>query len=121
MEARASICTQCPVGCNITYNVRREAKSNGKVVIKRVMPRQNEEVNEIWICDKGRFTDHYPESPDRLTSPIIRRDGELVTASWDEAVEFAAQKVRAAGSRLAVIASGRLSNEDLFTLKRFSK
>ena len=44
-----------PVGCNITFNTRREAKADGKVVIKRVMPRQNEEVNEIWICDKGRF------------------------------------------------------------------
>ncbi len=120
MEARASICTQCPVGCNITYNVRREARKDGRTVIKRVMPRQNEEVNEIWICDKGRFTYHYYESPERLTSPMIRRDGELVKASWDEALEYAAQQVRAAGSNLAVVASGRLSNEDLFTLKKFS-
>ncbi len=120
MSCKASICTQCPVGCNITYNTRREAKSGGKFVIKRVMPRQNEEVNEIWICDKGRFTYHYAESPERLTSPMIRRDGELVKVGWDEAVEFAAQKVKAAGSKLAVIASGRLSNEDLYTLKNFT-
>ena len=106
MKAKASICTQCPVGCNITYNIRREAKSGGKMVIKRVMPRQNEEVNEIWICDKGRFTYHYAESPERLTTPMIRREGELVKAGWDEAVEYAAQKVKAAGSSLAVIASG---------------
>ncbi len=120
MDSKASICTQCPVGCNITYNTRREAKSGGKTVIKRVMPRQNEEVNEIWICDKGRFTYHYAESPDRLTTPLIRRDGELVEASWDEAIEYAAQKVKAAGAKLAVIASGRLSNEDLYTLKKFA-
>lgn len=120
MKCKPSICTQCPVGCNITCNTRREAKSGGKMVIKRVMPRQNEEVNEIWICDKGRFTYHYAESPERLTTPMIRRNGELVKASWDEAIELAAQKVKAAGSRLAVIASGRLSNEDLYTLKRFS-
>ena len=120
MEARASVCNQCPVGCNIVYNVRREAREDGKVVIKRVMPRQNEEVNEIWICDKGRFTYHYHESSERLTTPLIRRGGELVKASWEEAIEYAGQQVRAAGSNLAVIASGRLSNEDLFTLKKFS-
>lgn len=120
MKAKASICTQCPVGCNITYNVRREARKDGRVVIKRVMPRQNEEVNEIWICDKGRFTYHYYESPQRLTTPLIRRDGELVKASWDEAIEFASQQVKAAGSKLAVVTSGRLSNEDLFALKQLS-
>lgn len=119
MENKASICTQCPVGCNITYNTRREVKS-GKIAIKRVMPRQNEEVNEIWICDKGRFTYHYADSPERLTAPLIKRNGELIKATWNEAVEFAAQKVKAAGSKLAVIASGRLSNEDLYTLKKFS-
>ena len=120
MQAKDSICTQCPVGCNITYNTRREAKSGGRMVIKRVMPRQNEEVNEIWICDKGRFTYHYYESPDRLTKPLVRKDGELVETSWEEAIRLAGEKVRAAGSRLAVIASGRLSNEDLFTLKQFT-
>lgn len=121
MKARASICTQCPVGCNITYNVRREARKDGRTVIKRVMPRQNEEVNEIWICDKGRFTYHYYESPERLTSPLIRRGDQLVKTSWDEAIEYAAQQVKAAGSKLAVVTSGRLSNEDLFTLKQLSE
>jgi NADH-quinone oxidoreductase subunit G len=48
LESAASICTQCPVGCNITLNTRREAKAGGDWVVKRVMPRQNEEVNEIW-------------------------------------------------------------------------
>src|SRR3990172_6719821 len=47
MNSAASICSQCPVGCNIVFNVRREAKADGQVVVKRVMPRQNEAVNEI--------------------------------------------------------------------------
>ena len=97
MKDKASICTQCPVGCNITYNVRREARKDGRTVIKRVMPRQNEAVNEIWICDKGRFTYHYYESPERLTAPLIRRGDELVQTSWDEAIRYAAQQVKAAG------------------------
>ncbi len=75
MKAAASVCAQCPVGCNITFNTRREAKSGGKVAIKRVMPRQNEAVNEIWICDKGRFAYHFTESPDRLEHPLVKRKG----------------------------------------------
>ena len=77
LDASASICSQCPVGCNITFNTRREAKADGKVVIKRVMPRQNEQVNETWICDKGRFAFHYVESKDRLKKPLVRKDGKL--------------------------------------------
>jgi NADH-quinone oxidoreductase subunit G len=53
LKSAASICTHCPVGCNLTINVRREAKTGGDVAIKRIMPRQNENVNEIWICDKA--------------------------------------------------------------------
>ena len=101
----ASICNQCPVGCNIVYNVRREAASGGKVAIKRVMPRQNEAVNEIWMCDKGRFTYHYAESDQRLLQPLVRKDGELRPATWDEALNLAAEKMRAAGSGMVTLAS----------------
>ena len=116
----ASICNQCPVGCNIVYNVRREAASGGKVAIKRVMPRQNEAVNEIWICDKGRFTYHYAESDQRLLQPLVRKDGELRPATWDEALNLAAEKMRAAGSGMVTLASGRLSNEDLFNIRQLN-
>ena len=54
------------------------------MVIKRVMPRQNEEVNEIWMCDKGRFGYHYVESEERLTRPLVRKEGKLARASWDD-------------------------------------
>lgn len=116
----ASICTHCPVGCNLTFNVRREAVSGGKLVIKRAMPRQNESVNEIWICDKGRFAYHYVESPQRLTQPLVRKNGELVPVSWDEALEAAAQGLKQAGENLVVLAGGRLSNEDLFNLRKLA-
>ena len=117
LKHKHSICTQCPVGCNITYDVRREARSNGKTVIKRVMPRQNEEVNEIWICDKGRFTYSYAESSERLSQPMIRKNGELTSASWEEAITFASEKIRAAGKNLLSLVSGRLSIEDLYAAK----
>ncbi len=117
VKHKPSICNQCPVGCNITYDVRREAKSNGKVMVKRVMPRQNEEVNEIWICDKGRFTYAYAESPERLTQPLVRKNDELVPVSWDEALKTASEKLQAAGKSVYALVSGRLSLEDLFAVK----
>lgn len=113
----ASICGQCPVGCNITLNTRREAGSEGRIVVKRVMPRQNEAVNEIWMCDKGRFAYHYAESRDRLNRPLIRKEGKLGRASWETATRVAGEAFARARKNLLVLASGRLSNEDLFNLK----
>ena len=117
LDSTPSICSQCPVGCNITVNTRREAMTSGEIVIKRMMPRQNEEVNEIWMCDKGRWGYHYAESRERLTRPQVRKDGKLARTSWEIATEQAGEAFAKARSDLLVIASGRLSNEDLFNLK----
>ena len=116
MLASASICTQCSVGCNLTLNTRREVKSGGRLVVKRVMPRQNEQVNETWICDKGRFGYHYSGSYDRLSVPLVRKNGELEPAGWDEVIALAAEKFKAAGKDTFTLAGGRLSNEDFFNL-----
>jgi NADH-quinone oxidoreductase subunit G len=133
LGSAASICSHCPVGCNLTMNIRREASSNGDWVIKRVMPRQNEGVNEIWICDKGRFGHHYAakrsqdgEGLERLSQPLIRKNsesdhaGELVPASWDEALEVISERFSKAGKELITLAGGRLSNEDLFNLQQMT-
>lgn len=120
MKAAASICAQCPVGCNVTLNTRREAKSDGRVAIKRIMPRQNEAVNEIWMCDKGRFAYHYTEDANRLTKPLVRKDGSLVAASWTESLQAVSKAFSAAKKDSVFLASGRLSNEDLFNLKQLA-
>jgi NADH-quinone oxidoreductase subunit G len=117
LKAQASICTQCPVGCNTTLNTRREVKVGGEVVVKRIMPRQNEEVNEIWLCDKGRFAYHYTESKKRLTKPLTRKDGKLARTSWSAATSLAAENFVKFKKDFVVLASGRLANEDLFNLK----
>lgn len=116
MKYAASICNHCPVGCNLTINVRREARSGGKNVIKRIMPRQNEQVNETWICDKGRMVYQYTESPHRLVMPLVRKNGELVETDWEDALKLAAEKLH----NPLVLAGGRLSNEDLFNLARLA-
>ena len=125
LKAAASVCGQCPVGCNITFDTRREALSGGKVAIKRVMPRQNEAVNEIWICDKGRFAYHFVESEKRLTKPMLKLAGSdgrppLQETSWEDAIRLAAQKLAEAGKDTVILAGGRLSNEDLFNLKQLA-
>jgi len=117
MNKAASVCNQCPVGCNTTFNVRREAKSEGSYVIKRVMPRQNEQVNEIWMCDKGRFAGyHFAESVERLMQPRVK--GQI--AETQAALKLASDKLAAAKADAVVLAGGRLSNEDLFNLKQLA-
>ena len=63
-----SICPHCPVGCNMQPSTRLDREFGGKAIIKRIMPRQNEQVNEIWICDKGRFGHHFTRSVERLAA-----------------------------------------------------
>ena len=109
MENTASICAECPVGCNTMLNTRRDVKSGGKVIVKRVMPRQNEAVNETWICDKGRFADFSADS--RLTAP---------SAGWTDAIANAARNLSAANEPIFVV-DGSLPNEDLFNIKSLAE
>ena len=112
LKNAASVCTQCSVGCNLTFNVRREAKSGGGYVIKRALPRQNEQVNEIWLCDKGRFASyHFAEDASRLTQDAKEFAANLARA---------AEKLAAAKSDTLILAGGRLANEDLFNLKQLA-
>jgi NADH-quinone oxidoreductase subunit G len=111
-----SICPQCPVGCNTTLSTRLDREADGRAIIKRVMPRQNEQVNEIWICDKGRFGHHFSRGADRLQIPLTGN----APASLNRALQVAADKLKAAGSDVAVIAGSSMSNEDLWALKQLA-
>ena len=112
-----SVCNHCGVGCNTVLATR-----TGQ--IKRIMPRQNEAVNEIWLCDKGRFGHHFNGSPQRLTTPLIRKEGRLVESTWNEALPLIAQRLEMAqtihgANALGGIAGARLSNEDLYLFQKF--
>jgi len=111
-----SVCNHCGVGCNTVLGTRTHQ-------IKRIMPRQNEAVNEIWICDKGRFGHHFNGSPNRLTTPLVRKNGELVEATWNEALDLIGQRFSAikdsdGPKALGGIAGARLSNEDLYVFQK---
>jgi NADH-quinone oxidoreductase subunit G len=86
--------------------------------IKRIMPRQNEVVNEIWISDKTRFGHHFTDSPNRLTTPLIKQNGQFVEASWNDALSLIADKFASADGKIGGIAGAHLSNEDLYLFQK---
>jgi predicted molibdopterin-dependent oxidoreductase YjgC len=115
-----SVCAQCPVGCNLILDTRANAMA-------RVRGRQNEQVNEIWLCDKGRFAYHYVSAEDRLAQPMLKtEDGTYRPASWPEAIGSAAvqlQRIKDThGPRsIGVIGGRNLTNEDCYALARFAR
>ncbi|PJF22731.1 MAG: hypothetical protein CUN56_04490, partial [Phototrophicales bacterium] len=99
-------------------SVRLDRDFGGRAMIKRVMPRQNEYVNEIWISDKTRFGHHFTRSEDRLKKPMIKKGGVLTEATWDEAIRFVVDALKAADGSVAAIAGSSTPNEDLWTLRK---
>ncbi|MFI5758304.1 NADH-quinone oxidoreductase subunit G [Streptomyces sp. NPDC051569] len=110
-----SVCEHCAGGCATRTDHRR-----GKVM--RRMAANDPEVNEEWVCDKGRFGFRYAQKPDRLTTPLVRNaDGVLEPASWPEALEAAARGLRSARGRTGVLAGGRLTLEDAYAYAKFAR
>ncbi|MCP3759967.1 NADH-quinone oxidoreductase subunit G [Streptomyces sp. TBY4] len=110
-----SVCEHCAGGCATRTDHRR-----GKVL--RRMAAEDPEVNEEWICDKGRFGFRYAQRPDRLTTPLVRgSDGVLAPASWPEALEAAANGLAAARGRAGVLTGGRLTVEDAYAYAKFAR
>ncbi|MGW4685662.1 NADH-quinone oxidoreductase subunit G [Streptomyces sp. NPDC004244] len=110
-----SVCEHCAGGCATRTDHRR-----GKVL--RRMAAEDPEVNEEWICDKGRFAFRYAQRPDRLTTPLVRNaEGVLEPASWPEALEAAAAGLGAARGRAGVLTGGRLTVEDAYAYAKFAR
>ena len=106
-----TICEHCASGCSTRTDIRR-----GKIM--RRLAANDPEVNEEWNCDKGRFAFTHT-TLDRITNPLIRENGELRTASWPEAIEYAANGLRA--KRAGVLTGGRLPQEDAYAYSRFAR
>lgn len=113
-------CEHCAAGCSQRTDVRREK-------VQRRLAGEDPEVNEEWNCDKGRFAFVYADAPDRLTSPLVRDEvtGELVAASWPEALDVAARGLATAtatgGRGAAVLLGGRHSLEDAYAYAKFAR
>ncbi|MFG2492643.1 NADH-quinone oxidoreductase subunit G [Streptomyces caniferus] len=111
-----SVCEHCAGGCATRTDHRR-----GKVM--RRLAANDPEVNEEWICDKGRFAFRYAQQRDRLEQPLVRNpeSGELEPASWPEALEAAARGLSAAKGRTGVLTGGRLTVEDAYAYAKFAR
>jgi NADH-quinone oxidoreductase subunit G len=107
-----TVCGMCPVGCNVNATTRE-----GKV--KRILSRNHPEVDEGWICDKGRFGFTHLRSADRVVDPIRRvRAHGLEPASWDDALDEAERLLRAAHGRVVVALSGSETVEQAYALAK---
>ncbi|MEV8568629.1 NADH-quinone oxidoreductase subunit G [Streptomyces sp. NPDC051322] len=110
-----SVCEHCAGGCATRTDHRR-----GKVM--RRLAALDPEVNEEWMCDKGRFGFRYAQRHDRLTTPLVRNDdGVLEPASWPEALGRAAEGLAAARGRAGVLTGGRLTVEDAYAYAKFAR
>jgi NADH-quinone oxidoreductase subunit G len=111
IEGAGSVCTLCPAQCNVTVTVRDERAL-------RILQRDNEEVDDGWLCDKGRFGYQSFHVDERITQPLVRDGGQLRPVSWERALEEAASGLARAGAHTGAIAGGGTSNEEGLLLGR---
>ena len=106
-----TVCRHCSAGCAVRVDQRR-----GEVV--RVLARENPDVNDAWICDKGRFAFGHDDAAGRITTPLVRDRG-LEPTSFGEALTAVADACR--GARVGVLAGGRLLDEDAYALSKLAR
>ncbi|HEV2473405.1 MAG TPA: NADH-quinone oxidoreductase subunit NuoG [Chthonomonadales bacterium] len=111
LHSQRSICTRCSNGCNIKLDYRLDR-------VARVNARLNEEVNEEWTCDKGKFYHDYVRQEERLQAPLLKRNGEWTSITWADAYSLLMEKLSAAGGSVGAIGGSRCTNEDNYALQR---
>lgn len=110
-----TVCSYCGVGCNIILGVR-----DNKIVSSR--GDRSSIVNKGRLCVKGRFGYEYVNSPERLTTPLIKRNGKFEEASWDEALDLIASKfAKSKKDKFAALASAKITNEDNYVIQKFTR
>ena len=108
LKETKSICTSCATGCNTIIGTRED-------VIYRQTPRENDAVNSCWMCDYGRLNFDYIQSDRRLLEPRIVSEKKLVATDWPVAIAQAALQLKQlSGVEIAILASGRMTNEELW-------
>jgi NADH-quinone oxidoreductase subunit G len=107
-----TVCGLCPVGCNVQATTRE-----GKV--KRILSRNHPEVDQGWLCDKGRFAFSHVRADDRLTDPLLRvRRRGFEEVSWDRALDEAERLLREAHGTIVTALSGSETVEQAYALAR---
>ncbi len=115
LKETKSFCTSCATGCNTLIGTREG-------VIYRQTPRENDAVNSTWMCDYGRLNFDYLQSEKRLLEPKILSGDKLIPIDWRTAIMHAAAQLHNfQGWEIAIIASGRMTNEELWLTSRLAR
>ena len=117
IERTPSVCIHCSVGCNVRLDSRTHQ-------LRRIVGRENMQVNDQWICDKGRFAHAWVSDEKRLDAPLLRKNGKLTPVQWSEALAYVAARLTGVKKQhgaqsIGAIGSGKLSNESNYALQRF--
>jgi NADH-quinone oxidoreductase subunit G len=123
MKHVGTICTHCGDGCKTTLGVRR---ADTGMEIVRGDNRDKSGTNGDFLCIKGRYGFDFANHEDRLTRPLIRREGKLTPSTWEEAFaligkRFAEVRDRDGGTAIGVIGSTRTTNEEAYLLSKFAR
>jgi NADH-quinone oxidoreductase subunit G len=123
MKHVGTVCTHCGDGCKTTLGVRR---SDTGMEIVRGDNRDKSGTNGDFLCIKGRYAFDFASHEERLTQPLIQKNGKLTPATWEEAFEvvgkkFAEIRDRDGGSAIGVIGSTRTTNEEAYLLSKFAR
>ena len=118
-ERVRTTCTYCGVGCQIHLHVRDN-------MVVKVTGVEDVAPNYGSLCVKGRFGYHFVGSPERLTQPLIKKNGEFKEATWDEALDFVAGKLAAikethGSDSIGLLTSARVSNEENYVAQKFAR
>jgi NADH-quinone oxidoreductase subunit G len=111
IENAGTVCTMCPSQCNVELTLRDDAK------VVRVLARDNVEVDDGWLCDKGRFGYQSFRSDERITAPMVRDGGFLREVPWERALSEAAGLLKKSGELTAAIVGGAATNEEGFLIQ----
>ncbi|MFN8152395.1 MAG: NADH-quinone oxidoreductase subunit NuoG [Solirubrobacterales bacterium] len=111
IEDAGSVCTLCPSQCNVKFTVRDEH-------VVRTLARDNKDVDDGWLCDKGRFGYQMFSSADRALAPAVSAGGVLDDTTWEDALGRAATGLAEARGKVAAIVGGGTSNEEGYLIQR---
>ena len=119
IERTPSVCMHCSVGCNVRLDSRTHQ-------LRRIVGRENMQVNDQWICDKGRFAHAWVNDENRLAAPLLRKNGKLTPVQWNEALAYIADRItgikeKYGADSIGAIGSGKISNESNYALQRFMR
>lgn len=116
LSRRRSVSPHCGLGSNLVVQIKQNR-------VMRVLPRENEEINECWLSDKDRFSYEGLNSEERLTTPMIKRDGQWQACDWQTALESVVTGLKAAKEKhgaqsIGALASPHSTMEELYLLQK---